>query len=99
MIAIKTQDLTQDFSQVADRVIKGEKILISQPQNENLVLITEKEYKNLEQMRESRSDLARIKARESIKKLQQQANESGAEKMTMEEINAEIMEYRNEKNS
>ena len=99
MIAIKTTDLTQDFVRVAERVVKGEKILISQPQNENLVLITEKEYKSLEEMREKRSELARKKAREAVKTLQQQANESGAVKMTMEEINAEIAEYREEKNS
>lgn len=54
MIAIKTADLTQNFPSVADRVLRGEKVLISQPQDENLVLITEKEYKNLEKIREKK---------------------------------------------
>lgn len=43
-------------------------------------------------------DLARCKAREAIKKIQQQASESGTEEMTMDEIIAEIAEYRKEKN-
>ena len=44
MIAIKTADLTQDFKRVADRIIQGETVLISRPRNENIVMITEKEY-------------------------------------------------------
>jgi len=99
MIAIKTADLTQDFPSVADRVLRGEKVLIAQPKSENLVLMTEKEYKSLEQIRENRSNLARSKAKEALKKLQQQANESGTNEMSMEEINAEIAEYRKENNS
>ena len=51
MIAIKTADLTQDFKSVADRVMRGEKILISRPKNENLVLVTEKEYSELDELR------------------------------------------------
>ena len=96
MIAIKTADLTQDFPRVADRVVRGETILISQPQNENLVLMTEKEYKSLDEVREYKSDLARQKAREAVKTLQKQAAESGAIEMTMEEIIAEIAECRKE---
>ena len=51
MIAIKTADLTQNFKQIADQVIGGEKILVSRPRNENLVVITEREYNELDRLR------------------------------------------------
>ena len=47
MIAMKTADLTQDFKRVADQIIRGETVVISRPRNENLVIITEKEYNEL----------------------------------------------------
>jgi len=47
MVAMKTADLTQDFKRVADRIVQGETVVISRPRNENLVIITEREYNEL----------------------------------------------------
>lgn len=94
MIAIKTGDLRQDFKQIADRVIQGEKILISRPKNENLVIITEAEYNELDNLR---AKTARAELIATIKALQKAAENSGAEEMSMEEIDAEISAYRYEK--
>ena len=47
MVAMKTADLTQDFKRVADRIIQGETVVIARPRNENLVIITEREYNEL----------------------------------------------------
>ena len=94
MVAIKTADLRQDFKQIADRVMQGEKILISRPKNENLVIITEAEYNELEKLR---AKTARAELMASIKALQEAAEDSGAEEMSMEEIDAEIAAYRKEK--
>ena len=94
MVAIKTADLRQDFKQIADRIMQGEKILISRPKNENLVIITETEYNELDKLRAKN---ARAELLASIKALQEAAENSGAEKMTMEEIDAEIAAYRHEK--
>ena len=61
MVAIKTVDLTQNFKQIADNVFKnGEKILISRPRNENLVLLTETEYNQLKKVRRNAEYLAKL---------------------------------------
>jgi len=60
MIAIKTANLTQNFKEIADLIIGGEKILISRPRNKNLVVITEKEYNELERLRQNAQYLAKL---------------------------------------
>ena len=94
MVAIKTADLRQDFKQIANRIKQGEKILISRPKNENFVIITEAEYNELDKLR---AKIAKAELMASIKTLQESAKHSGADEMSMEEINAEISAYRQEK--
>ena len=94
MIAIKTTDLRQDFKKIADRISQGEKVLISRPKNENLVIITEAEYNELYKLR---AKTARAEMLATIKALQASAESSGADEMSMEEIDAEISSYRQEK--
>jgi antitoxin YefM len=94
MIAIKTADLRQDFKKIAEQVVQGEKILISRPKNENIVMLTESEYKELEQIK---AKAARAELMATIKALKQAAEDSGAEEMSMDEIDAEITAYRKEK--
>jgi antitoxin YefM len=48
MIALKTIDMRNDFKRVSDLVVAGEKVLIARPRNENLVVLSEKEYNELE---------------------------------------------------
>ena len=60
MIAIKTADLTQNFREIAAMVTDGEKILVSRPRNENLVVITEKEFNELERIRQNAQYLAKL---------------------------------------
>ena len=50
MIVIKTADLTQNFKNIAKIIVGGEKVLISRPKNENLVILTEKEYNEMERL-------------------------------------------------
>ena len=93
MVAIKTADLTQDFKRVADRVLQGERILISRPHNENLVLITEEEYNNLDRLRIA----PKLTLKDTLEALQQQAEINGVADMSLDEINAEIKAMRQEK--
>ena len=65
MIAIKTADLTQNFKEFANLIIGGESVLISRPRNENLVVITEKEYNELDRLR--RNTLYLTKLDESLR--------------------------------
>ena len=54
MIALKTVDLRNDFKKVSDLVNSGEKVLISRPRNENLVVISESEYNKMEKLRKTK---------------------------------------------
>jgi len=47
MIVLKTIDLRNDFKKVSDLVNSGERVLISRPRNENLVVLSENEYNEL----------------------------------------------------
>jgi antitoxin YefM len=93
MIAIKTVDL-RDFKKVADYVMQGEKVLISRPRNENIVMITEKEYNELDKLRKKNG---RAELLTTIRALQKSATDSVADEMTIDEIEAEIATYRRKK--
>jgi antitoxin YefM len=60
MIAIKTADLTQDFRRIATMITGGEKVIISRPRNENLVIISEKDYNELERLRQNAQYLSKL---------------------------------------
>jgi len=47
MIAVKTADVRNDFKSISDLATSGEAILIVRPHNHNVVLISEKEYREL----------------------------------------------------
>ena len=82
VIAIKTADLTQDFRRIAAMVTGGEKVLISRPRNENLVVISEKEYNEFERLRQNYQYLAKLD--ESLK----QAKEGQVIKYTKAQMRA-----------
>jgi len=60
MIAVKTIDLRNDFKRVSDLVTSGEKVLISRPHNQNLVVLSEKEYNELDKARRNVEHLTMI---------------------------------------
>ena len=60
MIAIKTVDIRNDFKRISDLVSAGEKILIARPHNQNLVVLSEKEYNELDKARRNAEYLAKI---------------------------------------
>ena len=95
MIAIKTADVTQDFKNVAERIMRGEKILISRPKNENIVMITEQEYNELDKLREI--NIRKRTLRDVLRETQEQARLNGTSEFTMDDINDIIAEVRNEK--
>lgn len=94
MIAIKTADLTQDFKKYADRIMQGEKVLISRPKNENLVILTEKEYNRIT---EAQRKAALLEFKKNLEDMQRQSIINGTSEMTMEEIDEIIAEVRKEK--
>ena len=51
MIALRTDDVQAGLRNVSELVSAGEKVLITWPHNENLVVLSEKEYNELEKLR------------------------------------------------
>ena len=51
MTAIKGTDFKKDFKNVCDRAYNGEVFIISRPHNENVVVISEKDYSQLEHLK------------------------------------------------
>ncbi|MDR0325446.1 MAG: type II toxin-antitoxin system Phd/YefM family antitoxin [Oscillospiraceae bacterium] len=60
MIALRTVDLRNDFRRVSELIKSGEKVLIARPHNENLVVLSEKEYNELEKARRNAEYLAMV---------------------------------------
>ena len=94
MIAIKTADLKQDFKGIANRITKGEKVLISRPKNANIVMITETEYNELDKLRQKSITTRTLK--DVLKETREQAKINGTSELTMDDINDIIAEVRRE---
>lgn len=62
MIALKTTNIRNEFKKISELINNGERILISRPHNENLVILSEKEYNELEKIRRNNEYLAKIDA-------------------------------------
>jgi len=58
MTTLRTVDLRNDFKKVSDLVMSGEKVLITRPRNENLVVISEREYNEMAKARSNAKYLA-----------------------------------------
>ena len=96
---MSTVVLIQEFIPIAERVIQGEKIIISYPKNEklvNLVVVMEEEYKELEELRQKEKKAILAKGKIALRKAQEQAAINGTAGMTMSEIDAVIDECRQE---
>jgi len=51
MIVLRTVDLRNDIKRVSELVNSGEKVLIARPRNQNLVILSERDYNKLEKAR------------------------------------------------
>ena len=60
MIAVKGTDVKNNFKSVCDRVFLGETVIISRPKNENVVMISEREYAEFEKAKRNYEYLAKI---------------------------------------
>lgn len=60
MIAKRTIDIRNNFKEISEIIKSGEKVLISRPHNDNLVVLSEKEYNELEKARRNAEYLAKI---------------------------------------
>ena len=60
MVAIKGADIKYNFKSICDRVFGGETIIVSRPKNENIVLVSEKKYEELERAQRNAEYLTKI---------------------------------------
>lgn len=47
MLAVKSMDVRENFKALCDKVFQGETLIISRPRNENVVMLSEKEYNQM----------------------------------------------------
>jgi antitoxin YefM len=60
MIAVKSMDVRDNFKSLCDKVFCGETLIISRPKNENIVMISEKEYNELQKAKKNAEYLAML---------------------------------------
>ena len=47
MLAVKSMDVRDNFKSLCDKVFGGETLIISRPKNENVVMLSEREYNEM----------------------------------------------------
>ena len=60
MIALRTIDLRNDFKRISEIINSGEKVLIARPKNQNLVVLSEKDYNELEKAKRNAEYLEKL---------------------------------------
>ena len=82
MLAVKSIDVRDNFKEWCNKVIGGETLVVSRPKNENVVIISEKEYNEMAKAKRNAEYLAKLD--ESWKQLEQGKTIS----FSMEELEA-----------
>lgn len=60
MVAVKGTTVKNNFKNICDRVFNGEVFIISRPKDENVVMVSEREYTELERIKNNAEYLAKI---------------------------------------
>lgn len=60
MLSVKSMDVRNNFKTWCKTVAKGETVVISRPKNENVYMISEKEYNELQKARKNAEYLAML---------------------------------------
>ena len=86
MLAVKSMDVRDNFKNFCDKVYKGEILIISRPKNENVVMMSEKEYNELVEILKS------IRNKEYLAMIDESMAQAEAGKFVMKSID-ELEEY------
>ena len=62
MIAVKGTTVKTEFKSICDRATKGEEFLVTRPRDENVVILSEKEYRQLKRIEAYANRLASVSA-------------------------------------
>lgn len=60
MLAVKSMDLRDNFKALCDKVFGGETLIVSRPKNENVVMMSEKEYNEIIKAKKNAEYLAML---------------------------------------
>ncbi len=60
MLAVKSMDVRENFKEWCNKVIGGETLVVSRPRNENVVIISEKEYNEMVKLKRNAEYLAML---------------------------------------
>lgn len=60
MLAVKSVDVRDDFKNWCDKVFHGETLIVSRPENENIVMLSESEYNEIMKAKKNADYLAMI---------------------------------------
>jgi antitoxin YefM len=82
MLAVKSMDVRDNFKNFCDRVFNGETLIVSRPKNENVVMVSENEYNNLQKAKRNAEYL------EMLDKSYEQYEQGKTITLTMEELKA-----------
>lgn len=82
MLAVKSMDLRENFKSLCDKVFGGETLIISRPKNENVVMISEKEYNEMMKAKRNAEYLA------MLDKSMAEAESGGLIAKTLDELRA-----------
>lgn len=60
MLAVKSMDVRENFKEWCNKVIGGETLIVSRPKNENVVIVSEKEYNELAKAKRNEEYLKKL---------------------------------------
>ena len=60
LLAVKSMDVRENFKEWCNKVISGETLIVSRPKNENVVIVSEKEYNEMAKARRNAEYLAML---------------------------------------
>jgi len=60
MLAVKSMDVRDNFKDWCKKVINGETVVVSRPKNENIIMVSEKEYNDLMKAKRNTEYLAML---------------------------------------
>ena len=82
MLAVKSMDVRDNFKALCDKIFCGETLIVSRQKNENIVMISEKEYHDLMKAKRNAEYLA------MLDKSMTEAESGGFITKTMDELRA-----------
>lgn len=80
MLAVKSMDVRDNFKDWCNQVINGETLIVSRPKNENVVIVSEKEYNEMQKAKRNAEYLA------GLDKSREQMEQGNTISFTMEEL-------------